>query len=819
LEDRGSNHNTHEIAILGETILSDGNGRVLRSRGTDPFTIPSRDILLVSSTFPPVIGGSAVVYDQLSRNASEKVAGLGPSRNYHTEEIYPHLAEVDAATPYFMHRVEYLRPVAPDAQKTLPARLWSILVDDLPLMVRTFSNVTALVRQYRSKIVCLGELVDLGWLVLPVRYILRRKVIIYTHGEEISETSNRLLGALRGLFLRHANAVVSVSHFCKDGIISRYGVHPSKIFVISNGVDLNRFSRSESDRAIIPANIRGRKIVLSVSRMVERKGLEFLISAAPSILQKVPDVHFVMIGSGPLANSLKRLAAAMGLSDRFSFMGEVSPESLVQYYQAADLFALPCRTMPNGDTEGFGLVFLEANACGLPVVAGAAGGTVEAVIDGETGLLVDGSDPAGIASAVVRILCDPKLAADLGEAGWRRAQAAGWPKITERFVDACSAVTRSAEPFRDVAPPSHNRAAEVVSEYPSVLQPAFPATVSFSANQRPLLLTTVDAEEDFDWSKPFSRTARDVSSMASQPLAHRIFDRYGVIPTYLLDFPVASQPAGFQPLLDYFRAGRCLVGTQLHPWVNPPFAEEINPSNSFTGNLPRDLEFEKLRILTETIENAFGLRPRIYRAGRYGVGANTGEALRRLGYRIDTSVVPQRSFTHETGPDFFGYPPDPWWIDAERTMLEIPITSAVVGPLHSVPKLSRWLFDPRKGRRILPAGLSRTGLLNRIKLTPEGVTDREAKMLIKELFARGTRVFVLSYHSPSLVPGRTPYVRTAADLERFLGWLDSIYEYFFGELGGMAATPLDVYKLLSGTEIEETPKESRSAKASFGLGY
>jgi glycosyltransferase involved in cell wall biosynthesis len=698
-----------------------------------------------------------------------------------------------------------------------------MLVDDLPVMARTFASVATLAFRYRSKVVCVGELVDLGWLVIPVRYLLGRKVIIYTHGEEISETSNRLLGVLRGFFLRRANAIVSVSHFCKNGIIFRYGVPPSRIFVISNGVDLERFERRGRNRDIIPAHIRDRKLVLSVSRLVERKGLEFLIRAVPKILLEVPDAHFIIIGTGPLADNLKRLTSDLGLDKAVDFLGEVPSEPLAQYYQAADLFALPCRTMPNGDTEGFGLVFLEANACGLPVVAGRAGGTVEAVADGETGLIVDGSDPSNIASAIVRILRNPDLAARLSDAGWRRAQTSGWSKIAERFIDANREVMKpdwqKPAAFSPSRRNTHSKPVEPVLRYPAILQPAFPASLSLPRDQRPMLVTTVDAEEDFDWSQPFSRSAKDVSSMSAQHLAHKIFDRYGVVPTYLIDYPVASQPRGYQPLLDYFRSGKCIVGTQLHPWVSPPFAEEVSVSNSFAGNLPRDLEFEKLRILTEAIEQAFGVRPRIYRAGRYGIGVNTGEALRRLGYLIDTSVVPQRSFAHENGPDFFGYPPDPWWIDAERTMLEIPITSAVIGPLWRTPGLSPWLFDPTKGRRMLPAALSRTGLLNRIKLTPEGVTEREAKALIRELVARGTRVLTLSYHSPSLVPGFTPYVRTSADLDRFLGWLESIYGYFFGELGGIAATPLEVHKLFSGAQVRDEPKESRAEVTSLGTGH
>jgi hypothetical protein len=165
--------------------------------------------------------------------------------------------------------------------------------------------------------------------------------------------------------------------------------------------------------------------------------------------------------------------------------------------------------------------------------------------------------------------------------------------------------------------------------------------------------------------------------------------------------------------------------------------------------------------------------------------------LQRLGYVVDTSVLPDRSFTHQSGPNFFGFPPNPYWIDAERTILELPISSASVGPLSSAPRLVSLLTF---GRKIIPA-LSNTGLLDRIRLTPEGITTPEAKKLVNVLLSRGTRVFTLSYHSPSLVPGMTPYVRTVADLDRFLHWLDSFYEFFFGEIDGEAATPTTIYDL------------------------
>lgn len=156
----------------------------------------------------------------------------------------------------------------------------------------------------------------------------------------------------------------------------------------------------------------------------------------------------------------------------------------------------------------------------------------------------------------------------------------------------------------------------------------------------PMLVTTVDAEEDFDWSGPFVRTASRVTSMRSQHKAHRVFERYGVIPSYLVDFPVASQDEGREPLRELLESGQCEIGAQLHPWVTPPFVEVISKRNSYPGNLPMVVEYDKLLALTNMLEEAFGIRPRIYRAGRCGFGPNTGEILRHLGYLVDSSIMP-----------------------------------------------------------------------------------------------------------------------------------------------------------------------------------
>lgn len=313
----------------------------------------------------------------------------------------------------------------------------------------------------------------------------------------------------------------------------------------------------------------------------------------------------------------------------------------------------------------------------------------------------------------------------------------------------------------------------------------------------PLLVTTVDAEENFDWSGPFIRTASRVTSMRSQHKAHRVFERYGVIPTYLVDFPVASQDSGREPLRELLAAGVCEIGAQLHPWVTPPFVEVISKRNSYPGNLPMVVEYDKLLALTNMLQEAFGIRPRIYRAGRCGFGPNTGEILRHLGYLVDSSIMPYWNYGPQSGPDFRAFGAEPYWIDGEQTVLEMPISVALVGRAARFgASMSRSLFNPVSERAGLTAAVARLGLIERIRLTPEGIDIDEAKRLVRQMIADQHRVFVLTYHSPSLEPGSTPYVRTKADLAHFLAWLEDFYQFFTSEIGGRCVSWRDVREAL-----------------------
>jgi hypothetical protein len=284
----------------------------------------------------------------------------------------------------------------------------------------------------------------------------------------------------------------------------------------------------------------------------------------------------------------------------------------------------------------------------------------------------------------------------------------------------------------------------------------------------------VDTEEEFDWTKPHSRDARSTGAAESLPLIHRRLRGYGVSPVYLIDHPIASDPRCVATLREFQELGECTVGTQLHPWVNPPFEEEVNPTNSFPGNLPRVLERAKLERLTEVIESGVGRRPTIYRAGRYGVGPHTAALLVDLGYQVDVSVRSTFDYRADGGPDFSRIRPLPYRVGG-RDLVEIPLTAGFVGAAR---RHGHGLFRAAGRVARLRGLLARSRLLGRVALTPEGMPLADTRELVDRLVDDDLRLFSISFHSPTVEPGNTPYVRNMRDLDLFYAWWDGMFDHF-----------------------------------------
>lgn len=290
----------------------------------------------------------------------------------------------------------------------------------------------------------------------------------------------------------------------------------------------------------------------------------------------------------------------------------------------------------------------------------------------------------------------------------------------------------------------------------------------------PRFLLTVDTEEEFDWDKPLTRDTHGIEHVARLAKFQAFCERQKIVPVYLVDWPIANAKLAADILKGPLEQGLAEIGVQLHPWVNPPFEEEITQANSFAGNLPADLEASKIGRLRDTIEANFGIAPLIYRAGRYGAGPNTAEILTDNGIAVDTSVRPKFDYTAAGGPDYREHPVHPYWVDDEHTLLELPLTTSFWGMLR---RQGDFIY-PRLWRAPAIRGLlSKIGMLERVPLTPEGVSVEEAIRGIDIALDDGAPLLVFSFHSPSLRPGDTPYVRTEEDLDQLYDWWRRVFAY------------------------------------------
>jgi hypothetical protein len=307
-------------------------------------------------------------------------------------------------------------------------------------------------------------------------------------------------------------------------------------------------------------------------------------------------------------------------------------------------------------------------------------------------------------------------------------------------------------------------------------------------------IVTVDTEEEFDWDAPLDRHRHSVITVPALRKFQQFCEGFGVVPTYLIDYPVAASSYTADALGAAVTEGKAEVGVQLHPWVSPPFEEEVNEFNSYAGNLPFELERDKFLRLRDRIEQVFGTAPLIYRAGRYGLGPRTAEILTEFGIAIDSSVRARFDYSASGGPNYRNHPLLPYWADQERRLLELPLTTVYWGPLRQIGNIlypHLWRTPSMRGV------LARAGLLERIPLTPEGVTTDEALRGVDIALDEGLPILVFSFHSPSLAPGHTPYVRNDDDLDALYGW----WRTLFTHLAQRGVRPTSVVDIMASVEL------------------
>ena len=288
----------------------------------------------------------------------------------------------------------------------------------------------------------------------------------------------------------------------------------------------------------------------------------------------------------------------------------------------------------------------------------------------------------------------------------------------------------------------------------------------------PRFLLTIDTEEEFDWASPLRRDGHGTESIARFGQFQQFCADFGVVPVFLIDHPIATAPETAAILGPALAAGTAELGIHLHPWVSPPFVEEVGEFNSFAGNLPYAVEREKFRGLQAAITANLGVTPLIYRAGRYGVGPHTAAILREAGVVIDSSVRSHFDYAATGGPDFREHPRAPYWLGGDRRLIEAPVTAVFTGHLR---RSGQWLYPRLRRVPRLTGAMARSGLLERIPLSPEGTTIAEGIRAIDAALAEQLPLLVFSFHSPSLAPGHTPYVRDEADLAALHAWWRAIF--------------------------------------------
>lgn len=288
------------------------------------------------------------------------------------------------------------------------------------------------------------------------------------------------------------------------------------------------------------------------------------------------------------------------------------------------------------------------------------------------------------------------------------------------------------------------------------------------------LIVTIDTEED-DWGG-FTASHFTTASIERLPRLQRLFDEFGVRPTYLTTYVVANDPKAATILREIHSAGTCEIGAHCHPWNTPPVREERNAYNSMLCNLPPELALEKIRALTELITRQFGVRPTAFRAGRWGYGKDVALTVTRLGYRVDTSITPFIDWSADHGPDYSSTPLAPYWTNLRQIypdapgepLVEIPSTVGFLQKDFARAARMQRLLARRPFRTFKCAGiLNRLGLLNRIWLCPEHHSAAELIRLTRRLQDAQFPFVNLMFHSTTLEPGLTPFVRSVRDEEAF----------------------------------------------------
>jgi phosphatidylinositol alpha-1,6-mannosyltransferase len=371
--------------------------------------------LLVTQDFPPMLGGIATVFFNIASH-------FDPGRM------------IVAATP------------CTDAEafdRNLPFQIVRAPFEHRRAKVFGYNlawcaGLARLVRREGVGVIQCGTVLPMGYMGLILKRWSGVPYVVYTMGVDNlkARAKQRASPALRLLINRifsEAARVITISRYTRS-LLLEMGVPPGKIAVLCRGVDIRAFTPGPRDPELAAhLGVAGRPVLMTAARLDPRKGIDTVIRALPRIRARAPGVVYLVVGDGPERERLTALAHDPGVADGVRFAGAVSHEAMPAYYRLCDVYVMTSREIPGElerrGVETFGVVYLEAGATGKPVVAGRSGGVLDAVVDGETGLVVDPEDVEAVAGAAVRLLTEPSLAAQMGAAGREHAERFAWDRV------------------------------------------------------------------------------------------------------------------------------------------------------------------------------------------------------------------------------------------------------------------------------------------------------------------------------------------------------------------------------------------------------
>ncbi|MCK5211440.1 glycosyltransferase family 4 protein [Candidatus Parcubacteria bacterium] len=287
------------------------------------------------------------------------------------------------------------------------------------------------IRKIRPQIIHAHWLMPQGFLALLYKKVFRQdfKIICTSHGIDVFSLRGKCFVCLKQWLVKNLDGLTAVSEALKSELIRNYKA--DKVRVIHNAVNIENFTPETRQRNNIP-----RPALIFVGRLVEKKGVEYIIKAMPQIIKSYPACHLEIIGDGPKKQSLQKLSQTVSSESNIKFLGSVSHNNIPKYLAASDIFIGPSIVAKNLDTEGFGVVFIEAMACGLPIITTAVGGITDIIKNNENGFIVETKNEQAIADVVIKLLRDESLRVRLGQAGRKTVEEKfTWRSITDKYYE------------------------------------------------------------------------------------------------------------------------------------------------------------------------------------------------------------------------------------------------------------------------------------------------------------------------------------------------------------------------------------------------